>query len=229
MISVITLTYQRHHILEEAIQSFLEQDYMGEKEMVIVNDSDKVEYRYEHPEIKIYNIKERFSSIGKKLEWGMKQCKGEFIYRLDDDDLMTPYALTLIQSYIDENPDYDVYRCRAHYFFQDNEYKGIGGSVNNGNCYTREYIEQLDIPDKSIGEDRDITLPPTAKIYSGDKGKFNMIYRWGMGTIHISGMGNVSNEEVYKRVDDFYTETGVIELNPHFKHDYYKILNIKNI
>lgn len=221
MISVVTLTYKRHHLLEEAIQSFLEQDYEGEKEMVIVNDASDVEYRYEHPQIRIYNIKQRFSSIGKKLEWGMKQCKGEFVYRLDDDDLMTPWALTLIQSYIDENPDYDVYRCRAHYYFHNNEYKGLGGSVNNGNCYTRRYINSLNIPDKSIGEDSDITLPPTAKIYSGDTGKFNMIYRWGMGTIHISGMGDVSNEEVYRRVDAFYDEEGIIDLRPHFENNYF--------
>lgn len=30
MISVVTMTYQRHHILEEAIESFLRQDFSGE-------------------------------------------------------------------------------------------------------------------------------------------------------------------------------------------------------
>ena len=62
MISVLTLTYQRHHILEEAIESFLRQDFSGESEMVIINDSPIVEYVFEHPKIRIINLKERFPS-----------------------------------------------------------------------------------------------------------------------------------------------------------------------
>ena len=47
MISILTLTYQRHKILEEAIQSYLSQDFEGESEMVIINDSPDVEYVYD--------------------------------------------------------------------------------------------------------------------------------------------------------------------------------------
>ena len=36
LISVLTLTYQRHFLLEEAIESFLRQDFSGESEMVIL-------------------------------------------------------------------------------------------------------------------------------------------------------------------------------------------------
>jgi len=221
MISVICLTYQRYELLQEAIYSFLQQDYNGETEMVIVNDSKDVKYILEHPKIRIYNLDTRFSSVGKKLEWGMKQCKGEYIYRLDDDDLMTPWALTTIQTHIDNNAGYDVYRCKAHYFFMNNDYTGIGGSVNNGNCYTKEYINKITFPDKSIGEDSDITLAPTTKVYSGDLGKYNMIYRWGMGVYHVSGMGDLPNEQIYKITDRSNTENGVIKLDPKFKEDYW--------
>ena len=69
MISVLTLTYQRHHLLEEAIYSFLSQDYKEECEMVVLNDSPDVEYVFDHPNIKIINHPTRFSSIGKKLEY----------------------------------------------------------------------------------------------------------------------------------------------------------------
>lgn len=49
MISVLTLTYQRHFLLEEAIESFLRQDFSGESEMLIINDSDKVDYIFDIP------------------------------------------------------------------------------------------------------------------------------------------------------------------------------------
>ena len=102
MISVLTLTYQRHHLLEEAIHSFIHQGYAGEKEMVIINDSPEVEYRIDHPDVKIINLNVRLSSIAKKLEWGFTQCKGDWIYRLDDDDLLTPWALQLQKEYRNE-------------------------------------------------------------------------------------------------------------------------------
>ncbi len=43
MVSILTLTYQRHHLLEEAIQSYLlqYQNYKECSEMVIINDSLK--------------------------------------------------------------------------------------------------------------------------------------------------------------------------------------------
>ena len=99
MISVLTLTYQRHQFLEEAMYSFLHQSYDGEREMVIINDSPTVEYRIDIPNIKVINLNKRFSSVGKKLEFGFTQCSGEYIYRLDDDDLLAPWALELQNEY----------------------------------------------------------------------------------------------------------------------------------
>ena len=59
MISVLTLTYKRHHLLEEAIQSFLSQELEG-CEMVIINDNKDVDYIYEHPNVRVINHKERY-------------------------------------------------------------------------------------------------------------------------------------------------------------------------
>ena len=120
-ISVLTLTYQRFEILQEAIKSFLEQDFDGESEMLIINDSPFVKYTCNHENVRIINCDERFQSISAKLEFGYKQCKYDYIFRLDDDDLLTPWALTLSREYIDENPGYEVYRSANHYAFVDNK------------------------------------------------------------------------------------------------------------
>ncbi|MFN9113485.1 MAG: glycosyltransferase family 2 protein, partial [Bacteroidota bacterium] len=110
MISVLTLTYKRHHLLEEAIQSFLSQNVLKDSEMVIINDNPDVEYVFDHPMVKIINYKNRFKSISEKLKWGYRQCKYDYIYRLDDDDLLTPWALKNVQIDIEINPGYDIYR-----------------------------------------------------------------------------------------------------------------------
>ena len=53
MISVLTLTYKRPILLEEAIQSFLEQN-RADCEMVIINDNPEVDYVFNHPNVKNY-------------------------------------------------------------------------------------------------------------------------------------------------------------------------------
>lgn len=226
-ISILTLTYQRHWLLEEAIHSYLTQleGFEDKSEMVVINDSPLVKYVFEHPNVRIINLNERFSSVGKKLEWGFTQCKWDWIYRLDDDDLLSPWALKINEQYRNEYPDKDVLRDQKHYFFSHNEYQGLGDSINNGNCYHKRYIEKVgNIIDKSIGEDNWLTFHNGANIHIGDVGKYTMIYRWGMGVYHISGMGDRPNEEIYKITDKTNTESGVIKLNPHFKGDYYSQL-----
>lgn len=226
MISVITLTYRRSNILEEAIFSYLSQDYTGESEMIIVNDHTEVKYIFNHPKVRIINCDSRFPSIGKKLQYAFSQAKGDYLYRLDDDDLMTPWALSLVSEYIKENPNLDIYRCQHHYLFTNNEFVRKSDSINNGNCYSKNFINSIEFPNVSGNEDNIITFHKKARIYVGDKGKYSMIYRWGMGTYHISGMGNYEdNSYILSRTDQLSgEESGIIELNPHFKNEYYKYL-----
>lgn len=226
-ISILTLTYQRHHLLEEAIQSYLLQyeRYKEQSEMVIINDSPDVEYVFHHPNVKIINLKERFSSVGKKLEWGFTQCRYNWIYRLDDDDLLSPHALEINERYRILYPNKDVLRDQKHYFFSHNEYQGLGDSINNGNCYNWNYLKRVGkIIDRSIGEDNWLTFHNNGDIHIGDEGKYTMIYRWGMGTYHISGMGDRPNEEIYEITDRINSESGIIQLNPHFREDYWSLL-----
>ena len=54
MISVLTLTYGRKTLLEEAIQSFINQND-DQSEMVIINDEQNVHYNINHPNVNIIN------------------------------------------------------------------------------------------------------------------------------------------------------------------------------
>jgi glycosyltransferase involved in cell wall biosynthesis len=220
MVSVLTITYKRKHLLEEAIESFLRQRCYSESEMVIINDNPSVDYVYDHPRVFIFNCKERFPSIAAKLEWGYKQCKNEYIYRLDDDDLLGPYGVSIVESVIIHNPLKEIYRSSSHYFFVNNVYEKMSDNINNGNVYSKSYLDRITWPDKSGDEDADITFGHKADIFTIQLP--TMIYRWGMNTLHISGMGKQSNETILKEADKVLKEEdGVIILKPHFNTEYY--------
>jgi len=221
MISVLTLTYKRHHLLEEAIYSFLQQTDKDGCEMVVINDNADVDYVFNHPQVRIINHKERFPSISAKIEWGYKQCVNDFIYRLDDDDLLAPWALENTKKDIITNPGYDIYRSKGMYFFSENKFEGESGSVNNGNVYAKVYLDRITFPDSSCGEDSDITFGHNSRIYES-KLHHTMCYRWGMNTLHISGMGVYDNKVILDQADKVLNNTtGTIRLDPKFLNDYY--------
>jgi glycosyltransferase involved in cell wall biosynthesis len=222
MISVLTITYKRHHLLEEAIESFLRQELPPQCEMVIINDNAEVDYKLDHPNVRIINHKERFPSIAAKLEWGYKQCKYDYIYRLDDDDLLAPWALNNVKMDIDANPGHEIYRSSGMYFFVNNKFDSEKSNINNGNVYTKAYLDRIKFPDKSGDEDADITFHHDGKIYES-KLRHTMLYRWGMNTFHISGMGQQTNEVILAHADKVLDSNtkGTLNLNPHFDNDYY--------
>ena len=58
-VSCMCLTYGRPHLLEEAVESFLRQDYRGLKELVVVNDLSDQHLAFEHPEVRITRVGRR--------------------------------------------------------------------------------------------------------------------------------------------------------------------------
>jgi hypothetical protein len=52
-VSCFCLTYGRPRLLEEAIHSFLRQDYAGPKEMIVLNDYADQVLELDHPEVQV--------------------------------------------------------------------------------------------------------------------------------------------------------------------------------
>ena len=113
------------------------------------------------------------------------------------------------------------------YFFVNNIFEKMSSNINNGNIYTKDYLNRITFPNLSGTEDVNITFGNNAKIFESQR-KPTMLYRWGMNTLHISGMGVQSNETILTEADKVLDDTkGTIILNPHFDNDYYKQNYIK--
>jgi glycosyltransferase involved in cell wall biosynthesis len=225
MITVLTITYQRHHLLEEALESYLQQDFSVASEMLIVNDHPGVKYVFDHPRVRIINCDTRFPTLGEKLTFGFEKAKFKHIYRLDDDDILTPWAIKDSALDIKDNPGYLLYRSDGHYFFNNNKYDTIVSSVNNGNIFDKKYYLKEGIPSTSEGEDLKMVTEMGAKTFTSMRERKTMIYRWGMGTYHVSVMYN-RPDGVESGIDQLLSATkanelGEIRLNPRFHNDYY--------
>ena len=221
MISVALMTYRRKNMLQEAIQSFLEQD-RPDCELIIVNDDVNVKYELDKPydNIFVFNCNRRFSCIGKKLKFAFDNASYEHIYRLDDDDLLNLEAMDTLSVHAELFPGYDLWRSNEVEFFIDNAYKGRGSSVNNGNMFSKKYINSISKWDLFKAEDTYMVVdcnPNTLTI-----NKPTMLYRWGMETYHISAVNPDTKEGVYNYVDNLSLfESGKTTLVPGFERDYY--------
>ena len=136
---------------------------------------------------------------------------------------LTEDNLKVCQHYITENPGYDVYRSKEVQFTTNTTYMGLFGSVNNGNIFTKKYVASLGKKQLSVNEDQYMLFDGKPRVYTFDFP--SMIYRWGMGTYHISGMSITDPAEVNNRTDKFGPmEKGIIRLEPKWKTNYYEIV-----
>lgn len=127
LISVILPVYNAELYLDECLQSIINQSYKN-LEIIIVNDgsSDRsleIIKEYALIDKRIIVLDEPNSGIVSSLNKGIKVSSGDFIARMDSDDISLPYRLEKQLSYLSDN-NLDV--CGCHYFTID-KYGSIDG------------------------------------------------------------------------------------------------------
>jgi len=195
--SFVCLTYNRQTLLNEILYCFLAQDYEN-KELIILNDNALIDYYYNDPRVKIFNIKNRFVSLGEKRNFSRAITNGEFIFITDDDDIYYSNHISRLLSYHLDNLDFDIIsNTKAHYSEHNNFVQDWNVNVAfNGACIRKEYWLNNEFPkDKSCGEDQDFIK--NAKIFHIDDDITTFHYRWGLNIHHISQMGG-DGQDSYK-------------------------------
>ncbi len=111
-VTVLIVTYNRAEFLKEAIQSVLDQTYLG-WELLIADDGStdetgKVVQEFAARDARIRYIKSsHFGRIAKISNFGFRYAQGEYVAILDDDDeWLDPNKLKKQLEFLDKNPDY---------------------------------------------------------------------------------------------------------------------------
>jgi hypothetical protein len=242
-ISCKVITYARTSLLEEAIQSFLIQEYPGKKELIIVNDYPLQKLVYDHPEIKIYNLDETFSTIGEKENYAIERCSGELIAVWDDDDVALSNHLSNIAKYWRE--DANLLHWQNGVFYNEPNITKLMALGNSGIVYSKKAWETIGkSPIENAGGD--MTLVVAIHNLGRDKvvladppnEECSWFYMWGGRGYHQSGMGTdtADRPNVIQRHSSYIENlrgkglipTGEIVLNPHWKKDYAQMLKDYN-
>lgn len=251
MISCKMITAGRVHLLEEALYSFLTQDYLGEKELIIVNDYPYQTLIFDHSQVKIINKKELFPSIGEKDTFAHELCQGDIIAVYDDDDVALPNHLDNIRKYFIDTDLLHWQNAGLYYESPSGTYKDkpniqFTSVGNSGIVYSHKaYNEAGKSPLMNEAGDRylvqNITKLRNKVVYAHPENKdISWLYRWsvpihnGVGCYHQSGLGDPVPGRDNAMIRNFkYLEklrkqgmlpVGNIYLKPQWKHNYVKLL-----
>ena len=237
-VSCMCLTYGRPHLLEEAIQCFLDQDYEGPKELVVLNDLAGQELDYDHPQVKIVNLKERYKTIGEKRNSCVDFCTGDLLFVWDDDDLYLPWRLSLSVRMMGNN---DYFKSTESWTCNRGIISGPRKNLfHSASCFTKNLFFRSGKYDE-INSGQDLTLEKkfinlqSRSITPLSKSDLYYIYRWeGTDSYHLSAFGMDQKRHkgpngaqrcemaVKKDISNGKLKTGTVNLKPHYKMDYLK-------
>jgi glycosyltransferase involved in cell wall biosynthesis len=236
-ISCICPTFSRAYLLEEALESFLRQDYQGEKELIIYNDFAQQEFIFEHPEVKVINSLERSPNLGHKWNVTYSYATGEYLLTWGDDDIHLPSRISrmvnnLNQSdFLFDGPCYILYGDVLH---------KRQGATQGANIVSRKLFDAVGgMPERNTGED--VEFNAKVSEYLGRPldvctAEPQFLYRWSSPRPHISQFGGdvegqLTSYDIMLQIADSNIESGVepkgvYHLNPHWKLDW--VEEVKN-
>lgn len=138
-VSVIIPTYKNRGGLVRSIESVLEQDYLGLKEIIIVDDNDpESQYRKDTEKLmcqfsntsKVIYLKHNVNKNGAAARnTGIRASVGDYIAFLDDDDIFLQGKISKQVEYLESHPEHDLVYCLA----KGNRY-GASQRVLEGSC-----------------------------------------------------------------------------------------------
>jgi glycosyltransferase involved in cell wall biosynthesis len=245
-ISAKCITYGRVDLLEESIYSFINQDYPGKKEMIIVNDYPLQKLVFDHPDVKIYNLDYTFETIGAKENFAVSKCSADIIAVWDDDDIAMPNHLTNIAKYFKK--DTDLLQWNRGVLFDEPKITAITGLGNSGIVYSKSIWKKLGGHFlENAGYDMSFVLKIKATssnivIASPPNNEVSWFYMWGNRSYHMSGQGTDTPDRlnvilrhsmhIENLRQNGLIPTGDIVLKPHWNKDYKRMLEVflsKNI
>jgi len=241
-VSCLMPTYNRcpdrQHLVDEALHSFLLQDY-PDKELIICNDTPGQQLNFAEVEkgieflqqgVRVFNLETRFPTLSDKLMWMIERARGEVLCRWDDDDICLPHRLSYSMDKLGDDLEWrpgNYYYCP----FAETIYVEHPGNTHCMAVWRREVLNEIGgYPPKASGwEDQAFNkalhragvsewlgeIIPAEDIF--------YLYRWGVSDRHLSGKGGGTPEGMQRHYDHIgiqEIDKDLFNLDPHWQQDY---------
>ncbi|MBV8202744.1 MAG: glycosyltransferase, partial [Acidobacteria bacterium] len=225
--------YGRVGPLEEAIYSFLQQDYAGQKELIVLNDYERQTLVLDHPEVRIVNLPRRLHSVGEKYNAAVALASHDLIFVWHDDDVYLPHRLSLAVARL--LPERGFWKGGRAWAWNRGKLSGPDrNAFHGGCCWSRAlWREAAGYPHLDNGydlgfEERCDDQRPGANVAQELAPEdLYYVYRWaGTGSYHLSVCGENGRERtrvaarVARQAASGEIEQGRIMLNPSWRADY---------
>jgi len=138
-VSVIIPTYNRPKLLQQAVESVLNQAYRA-VEVIVVDDGspDDTELMMKQYAGRVTYIKQTNQGVSAARNTGFRSASGQFINFLDDDDLFMPTKIERQVQMFEARPEIGLVHCRYYYVDED------GNSLDKpGPLPEREVLKKL--------------------------------------------------------------------------------------
>lgn len=240
-VSCFCLTYGRPRILEEAIHSFLVQDYAGPKELIVLNDYADQVLTFDHPEVRVVNLSRRFRTLGEKLNAAVALASHDLLFVWDDDDIYLPHRLSFSIAKLE--PAKGFFKASTAWLVNDGQLSGpVENFFHSASCWSRALFDAVrGYPADGSGCDQLFERELAAR-FAGSTlpaavlpEEIYYLYRWsGTGSFHLSGYGGMrlGQNGGYAEVGSFVRQRarageiprGTVVLEPHWETDYLQLV-----
>lgn len=109
LVSILLPTFNSELFLEDCLKSILDQNYKNIELIIVDNesiDNTKSIIREYSKLLKILLFTYKTNNLAEALNFGISKCNGEFIARLDSDDLIRKYRIEKQVSFLKKNHQY---------------------------------------------------------------------------------------------------------------------------
>ncbi|MCB0211674.1 MAG: glycosyltransferase family 2 protein [Anaerolineae bacterium] len=221
-VSCVCLPQGQPELLEEAIYSFLQQDYQGQKELVILNDNADQLLEFDHPEIRIVNLSKQFFAPNQKRNAAIALCAHDLIFVWDDDGIYLPHGISFSIGKFGEWKGF--FKPTKAFVWSNGALRLPRQNIfHSGSCLTRKWFDKvrgytfnkkLHFYKEEIETQFKRKYPNFVQFYDIAAEDIFYIYRWD--GVHIFQTKDAAKPDEIKR--------GHIKLTPHWKSDYPKLV-----
>jgi glycosyltransferase involved in cell wall biosynthesis len=191
LVSCITPTYGRIHLLQEMYWSWCQQSYPN-KELIIVNDQNNLTITSTDFRVKVFNFDKRFIGLGAKRNFCVEQTSPEakYIMPFDDDDLFLPEHISSLVDGLEKYPTFHRAKNLQHVLINDNMFKEILVGPRpffGASCFQAHIMRHFKFKDEYVmGEDTTWLDGNGITTHFIARSTPTFLYRIGMNIIHAS-------------------------------------------